>query len=369
MVKYIWIAGLISMAGLLWGCSSTGGVVVSDSDGFQLYTLKNKAGATVKLTNYGARITSVVVPDRDGKLADVVLGYDEVDDYINASKRPYFGATLGRSAGRISKGRFTIDGREYTLATNNGGNHLHGGMVGFDKVVWDAEIAGPHAVKMSHLSPDGEEGYPGNLQVTVIFTLTNANELRIDYHAVTDQTTLVNLSNHSYFNLKGEGMGDILEHELTILAKQIVPLTDNKVPSGQLLPVSGTPFDFTAVKPIGRDIEARHEQLVLGKGYDHHFVFDEQSASEPLRLAEVYEPVSGRVLEVRTTAPGMQLYTANFLDGSLTGKSGKPYVKWGALCLETQGYPDSVNHEAFPNSILSPGEVYESTTVYKFSVR
>lgn len=343
-------------------------VTVSDFDNIQLFTLTNSQGMEVKVTNYGAIITSIKVPDREGSLADVTLGYDDVADYINAVDKPYFGAVVGRYGNRIANGKFTIDGQEYTLATNNGPNSLHGGIIGFDKVVWDAEPTGDNGVKLTYLAKDNEEGYPGNLTATVTYTLTEDNEIVVDYHATTDKATPVNLTQHAYFNLKGEGEGTILDHELMINADHYTPVDETLIPTGEIAPVAGTPFDFTEAKPIGRDIEQEHEQLKFGGGYDHNWVLNRPEGDDGLQLAAtVYEPSSGRVLEVRTTEPGVQFYCGNFLTGVLKGKSGKPYVHRGGFCLETQHYPDSPNQPNFPNTILQPGETYESKTVFKFS--
>lgn len=346
---------------------------VEDFDSIQLYTLTNPAGVTVKITNYGAIVTSILVPDREGKLADVALGYDRVEDYINAVDKPYFGAIVGRYGNRIAKGQFTIDGEKVSLATNNGVNHLHGGVIGFDKVVWDAkpleaEGQGGSGLELRYVAKDQEEGYPGNLTVTVTYTLTSENELRVDYRAVTDKATPVNLTQHTYFNLKGEGAGDILDHELMINAGHYTPVDETLIPTGEILPVAETPFDFTRSKRIGQDIGQDHPQLKFGLGYDHNFVLRREAAKALTLAARVREPQSGRVLEIRTTEPGIQFYCGNFLDGRLKGKSGRPYPHRGGFCLETQHYPDSPNQPEFPTTLLRPGEQYESTTVFKFSV-
>jgi len=328
---------------------------------------------TVKVTNYGAIITSIVVPDRDGKLADIVLGYDRVEDYMNAVDKPYFGAVVGRYGNRIAKGQFAIDGETYTLAVNNGENHLHGGIIGFDKVVWDASPVdgdGWCGLELTYLAKDKEEGYPGNLHVTVTYKLTDRNELTVQYHATTDKATPVNLTQHSYYNLKGEGNGTILDHELMINAKKFTPVDEGLIPTGKLQPVEGTPFDFTSPKPIGQDIGRADEQLKFGLGYDHNFVLDKGGRPGSRTLAaRVYEPTTGRVLEVYTTQPGLQFYCGNFLDGRLKGKSGKPYVHRGAFCLETQHYPDSPNHANFPSTTLRPGGEYNTTTTFQFSTK
>ncbi len=343
-------------------------VAVAESDDLQLFTLTNSQGMEVKITNYGAIITSIKVPDRDGNLADVTLGYNEPADYVNALEQTYFGAIVGRYGNRIAKGKFSIDGAEYTLATNNEPNNLHGGLIGFDKVVWDAEKIGDNGLKLTYHAKDREEGFPGNLTSVVTYTLTDENEIVIDYHATTDKPTPVNLTQHAYFNLKGEGEGTILDHELSINADRYTPVDATLIPNGELAPVEGTPFDFRKAKTIGRDIEQDHEQLEFGGGYDHNWVLNRQKDELEL-AATLYEPKSGRQLEVFTTEPGIQFYSGNFLSGALKGKSGKPYVHRGGLCLETQHYPDSPNQPTFPNTILHPGETYTSKTVFKFSAK
>ncbi|GAA5509453.1 aldose epimerase family protein [Novipirellula caenicola] len=346
-------------------------VSVEDFDSIKLYTLKNEAGMTVKITNYGAIITSIIVPDRDGKMGDVALGYNRVEDYINAVDKPYFGAVVGRYGNRIAKGKFTIDGETYTLAVNNGENHLHGGVVGFDKVVWDAkplEGDGWSGLELTYKAKDMEEGYPGNLKLKVTYKLTMTNELVVDYFATTDKKTPVNVTQHTYFNLAGEGEGTILDHELMINANQFTPVDEGLIPTGELRDVEGTPFDFRTPKKIGRDVGKDNEQLRFGLGYDHNFVLDKSGNDKAMTLAaRVKDPKSGRVLEVHTTEPGIQFYGGNFLDGRLRGKSGKPYVHRGGFCLETQHFPDSPNQPNFPSTILSPGEEYRTTTTFKFS--
>lgn len=357
-------------AALLCSCRTTQPVEISDFDTIKLYTLKNKAGTAVKITNYGATVTSIVTVDRAGNWADIALGYRDVSCYMNAVDKPYFGSIVGRYGNRIAKGRFSIDGKEYTLATNNGENHLHGGVIGFDKVVWDAEVVAPNTVKFSYLAKDGEEGYPGNLQVAVTYTLTEANELKVDYLATTDKKTPVNLTQHTYFNLKGEGEGTILDHELMINAKGFTPVDSGLIPTGIIAPVAGTPFDFTTGKAIGRDIGMKDQQLEYGLGYDHNFVLNKGDKQESLTLAaSVYEPTTGRFMEVFTEEPGIQFYCGNFLAGNLKGKAGKTYVHRGGFCLETQHYPDSPNQPNFPETILNPGETYSTRTVYRFSAK
>ncbi len=346
-------------------------VTVDDFDSIQLFTLTNGQGMTVKVTNFGAIITTIVVPDRTGKLADVALGYDTVAGYINAIDRPYLGAIVGRYGNRIAKGQFTLDGETYTLATNNGKNHLHGGNFGFDKVVWDAKpvsAVGWSGVELKYHARDGEEGYPGNLSIKVLYKLADNNKLTVEYRATTDKATPINLTQHTYFNLKGEGEGTILGHELFLNAKEYTPIDAGFIPTGDLVSVAGTPFDFTTPKTIGRDIGQAHQQLEFGLGYDHNFVLQGEKGTMKL-AARVYDPTSGRVLEVHTEEPGVQFYCGNFLDGTLKGKSGKPYVHRGGFCLETQHYPDSPNRPEFPSTILRPGEQYKTKTVFTFSTR
>lgn len=330
-----------------------------DGTEIKLYTLTNKNGLWARIMTYGATLVSLETPDRNGKLADIVLGFDSLDGYLKAN--PYFGSTVGRYANRIAKGSFTLDGVTYPLAKNNGENHLHGGVKGFDKVVWTAEPVegeGAVGVKLSYLSQDGEEGYPGNLSVTVIYTLTDENELRISYEATTDKPTPVNLTNHSYFDLAGQGIGDILGHELMLNADAYTSVDEGLIPTGEILPVVGTPMDFTSPKAIG----ARMAE-VKG-GYDHNFVL--RGGGKLKLAARVYEPTSGRVMEIDTTEPGIQFYTGNFLDGTITGKGGKIYNRHDGFCLETQHFPDSPNKPNFPSTILRPGEKYSSLTAYRF---
>jgi aldose 1-epimerase len=337
----------------------------ADGTEVDLYTLTNTAGTTARIMTYGAILTELTAPDRDGKMTDVVLGFDNLKDYL--AGHPYFGATVGRVANRIAKGKFTLDDKEYKLATNNGPNALHGGLKGFDKVVWKAEpvTADGAAVKFTYVSKDGEEGYPGNLTATVTYTLTNDNALRIDYRATTDKATPVNLTNHSYFNLAGPKSGDILGHELTLKADKYTPVDKTLIPTGEIKPVQDTPLDFRTPHRIGERID----QLKGDPGgYDHNFVLEHQG-KEPALAAVVREPKSGRVMEMFTTEPGVQFYTGNFLDGKQTGKDGVTYKKHGGLCLEAQHFPDSVNHANFPSMILKPGETYRQTTIYKFSAK
>ncbi len=334
-----------------------------------LYTLKNRHGMEVKITNFGGTVTSIKVPDRKGKFADVVLGFNDLADYLKP--HPSFGTAVGRFANRIAKGRFTLNGVEYKLAINNGENHLHGGIKGFDDVLWTAQEvntpAGP-AVRMTYLSKDGEEGYPGNLNVIMTYTLTNKNELRIDYTATTDKDTVINLTHHSYFNLMGEGSGDILTHRLKLNANYFTPTDAGSIPTGELRSVVGTPFNFLTATPIGARIAQDDEQLKFGGGYDHNFVINGRMG-RLRQAAVVHEQTTGRVMEVWTTEPGVQLYTGNFLDGTLIGKSGKPYHRRSGFCLETQHYPDSPNKPNFPSTTLKKGATFRSTTIYRFSTR
>jgi len=336
----------------------------TDRKKVDLYTLTNTNGLTAKITNYGGIVTSLQVPDRNGNFTDIVLGYDNLNDYIK-NNSPYFGAIVGRFAGRIAKGKFTLKGVEYKLATNDGPNHLHGGIKGFDKVVWNAQQMqtdeGP-ALKLTYLSPDGEEGYPGNLACTVIYTLTNNNELKVSYEAETDKTTIVNFTHHSYFNLAGHNSGNILGHILMINADSFAATDDTFIPTGEIKPIKGTPLDFTKPAPIGSNIAKTNG------GYEHTYVLNNPSGSLAL-IARAYEPKTGRVMEVLTTQPGVKLYTGNYLDGSITGKDKAVYNKHAAFCLETQHLPDSPNHSNFPSTVLNPGEKYKHIIVYKFSVK
>jgi aldose 1-epimerase len=342
-----------------------------DGTEVSLFTLTNAKGMQALITNFGGIVVSLKVPDKQGKLADVVLGYDSLDGYLENPS--YFGAIIGRYGNRIAHGRFELDGKTYTLAKNNGENSLHGGKTGFNKVVWTPRAFeskdGP-SLELKYLSKDGEEGYPGDLHVTVTYTLTNTNELKIDYAATTDKTTVVNLTNHSYFNLTGTPEKDILEHVLMINADRFTPVDSGLIPTGELKPVAGTPFDFRKPTAVGARIGSDDEQLKLGGGYDHNFVLNSAPKRGGLTLAaRVLEPRSGRVLEVWTTEPGIQFYTSNFLNGSIKGKGGIAYQKHAALCLETQHFPDSPNHPKFPTTTLKPGEKYHTVTVYKFSAK
>lgn len=331
----------------------------------ELYTLTNSKGMEVSISTYGGIVTSIKVPDRSGKFADVVLGHDSVEPYVR-NNSPFLGATIGRYGNRIGHARFTLDGVEYKLAANNGPNNLHGGPTGFNTRVWKAKEL-KNGLELTYLSKDGEEGFPGNLSVTVTFTVTENNELRIRYQAATDKTTVVNLTNHSYFNLAGQGEGDVLGHLLMINADRFTPVDSDLIPTGELKPVEGTPFDFRKPTAIGARIDADDPQVKLGGGYDHNFVLN-RTGPGLILAARAVDPRSGRVLETLTTEPGVQFYAGNFLDGSIKGKGGKAYSKRYGFCLETQHYPDSPNKPSFPTTTLKPGERYDTTTVYRFSV-
>jgi aldose 1-epimerase len=331
-----------------------------------LYTLKNMNGLVAQVTNYGAIIVSINVPDRKGKLGDIVQGYDTAAEYINGNS-PYMGAICGRCANRIAKGRFSLLDKQYSLAVNNGPNHLHGGITGFSKVVWTVVNASDNSVKMEYFSTDGEEGYPGNLKVSVTYTLTDNNELRFDYHATTDKTTVVNLASHSYFNLAGAGAGSVYDQLLMINGDFYTPTDDTSIPTGEILSVKGTPMDFTRPKRIGEEIESDFEQLKFGAGYDHNFVLKHRTGTLGLAAA-ANDPASGRVMEIYTTQPGVQLYSANWVNNE-KGKDGKIYNRRQAFCLETQYFADAINKPHFPSTILNPGEGYKHTVVHKFSVK
>ena len=331
------------------------------------YTLKNANGMEVKISNYGGVITHLTAPNKEGKFEDIVLGFDSLAGYFTPP--PYFGAIIGRYGNRIAKGKFTLDGKEYNLAKNNGENHLHGGLVGYDKVLWNAEaIEGEEsALKLTYLSKDGEEGYPGNLNVTVVYTLLKDNSLKIEYAATTDKATVINLTNHSYFNLSGFKK-DILDEEVTLNADRYLPVDKGLIPTGELRSVTGTVFDFTKPTVIRKGInEIKDEQIKLGGGYDHAWILNKKG-NELSLAATVLEKTSGRKMEVLTTEPAIQFYTGNFLDGKITGKGNVKYDKRFALCLESEHYPDSPNQSAFPTVVLKPNEKYSTTTIYKFSV-
>ena len=337
-----------------------------DGQPVDLYILTNKKGMEAAITNYGGTVVSLKVADRDGKFEDVVLGYDNLDGY--ATGKAYIGATVGRYANRIAHATFTLDSSTYTLAKNDGDNHLHGG---FNKRVWtakDVSSSAGQALELTYLSKDGEEGFPGTLPVKVVYTLTDQNELRIDYTATTDKDTVLNLTNHAYFNLAGQGNGDVLEQQIMIRADRFTPIDATSIPTGELRSVKGTPFDFTNSTAIGARIDQDDQQLKLGRGYDHNWVLNNGTPGSLFLAAQAYDQHSGRVLEVLTTEPGIQLYTGNFLDG-IHGKDGKVYNRRYAFCLETQHFPDSPNHPNFPSAELKPGQHFQSTTVYKFSTK
>lgn len=343
----------------------------ADGEDVDEYILTNANGMEVRIITLGGTITSIRVPDRNGNVENVTLGFDNLEDYQTVS--PYFGNITGRYANRIANATFTLEGEEYTLAANNGPNSLHGGDVGFGQRVWEAtevEGDGEVGVSLHYLSPDGEEGYPGNLDVTVVYTLTDDNELRMDYSATTDAPTVVNLTNHAYFNLAGEGEGDIYHHILMIDADRYTPVDDTLIPTGELADVEGTPFDFRTPKAIGPGQRSSHEQIVLGRGYDHNYVLnrDDLEDTSMMLAARAYEPESGRVLEVWTTEPGIQFYAGNFLDATLIGPSGRLYRQSDGFALETQHFPDSPNQSDFPSTVLMPDDTYETTTIYKFGV-
>ena len=335
----------------------------------ELITLRNLNGVEARVVTYGGIIVSLQTPDRDGALDDIVLGFETLQPYLDGS--PYFGSIIGRYGNRIANGRFTLDGTEYQLATNDGPNHLHGGVTGWDKVVWAAEPfqnAEGVGVVLRYTSADGEEGYPGRVSAEVTYTLTDANELRVDYLATTDAPTVINLTQHSYFNLAGSRADDILGHELMINADRYTPVDGTLIPTGELAPVEGTPFDFRQLTAIGARIGEDHVQLVRGRGYDHNWVLS-RSGDGLMPAARVVEPVTGRTLEIATTEPGLQFYAGNFLDGTITGKGGRVYGHRSGFCLETQHFPDSPNHENFPSTVLRPGEEYRSQTVFRFGVQ
>ena len=332
-----------------------------------IYTLRNTRGMEGRITNYGGIVVSLKVADRSGKAGDVVLGFDSLASYVKDN--PYFGCLIGRCGNRIAKGRFSIDGTEYTLVRNVGADALHGGIKGFDKVVWEVnenEGVPGRSLVLSYVSKDGEEGYPGTLTVQVTYTLSDSNDLRIDYHATTDKPTIVNLTHHSCFNLAGPGDGDILGHEVMVAADRFTPMDSTMIPTGEITPVKGTPFDFTTSTPIGARIGWRDQQLRAGIGYDHNFVLNKPGGMFAL-AGRVYEPTSGRAMEVHTTEPGIQFYTGNFLDGHHIGKGEKPYKHRYGFCLETQHFPDAPNHPEFPSIILRPGQKYLTSTLYRFS--
>lgn len=341
---------------------------LEDGTQIDLYTLTNSQGLIAKITNYGGVMTELHVPDREGKLDDILLGYDNLASYLE--KPSYFNALIGRYGNRIGGAQFELAGKTYTLARNNGRNTLHGGSRGYNRVAWNAEILkGKNAIELTYLSPDGEEGYPGNLNVTVVYELNDHNELSISYTATTDQPTVVNLTQHNFYNLAGQGQGNILNHELTLYAHSFTPVGEGLIPTGAISPVAGTPMDFTRARPVGSRIETDDAQIKLAGGYDHNWVLDQDSPGEMTLAARLYEPTSGREMEVWTTEPGIQFYSGNFFNGNTTGKNGAVYHFRYALCLETQHFPDSPNQPQFPSTRLDPGDVYQSKTIYRFDVQ
>ncbi|MER6155628.1 aldose epimerase family protein [Streptomyces sp. NPDC001868] len=340
---------------------------LADGTEIHRWSLEN-GGTRLKVLSYGGIVQSLEIPDRDGRYANVSLGFDTVEDYVSGS--PYFGALIGRYGNRIGAGRFTLDGETYELSVNDGDNSLHGGTDGFDRVVWDVEpfTDGPDVgLRLTRTSADGEMGYPGTLDVTVAYTLTERGEWRIDYEATTDRATVVNLTNHVYWNLAGEGGGSVHGHELTIAAARYTPVDSGLIPTGEPADVTGTPFDFRAGKTIGEDLRANDRQLLYAKGFDHNWVLDKGATTEPEWIATLTDPVSGRTLRISTTEPGLQFYSGNFLDGTLVGPAGRAYRQGDALCLETQHFPDSPNKPSYPSTVLRPGQTYRSTTVHTFA--
>jgi aldose 1-epimerase len=379
MKKLLFLCVFLAGVNSLFICTSSGKDNAVDEktlfgklpDGREVYqyTLVNNSGATVKIINFGAIVTSLTVPDRNGKFEDIVLGYDSLDGYIHGAS--YFGALVGRYGNRIGKGQFTLEGKKYQLALNNGENHLHGGNIGFDKVVWDAKILQDsmgQSLQLTYISPDGEEGYPGTVTLSVTYTLTDKNELRIAYKGTTDKITILNPTHHSYFNLSGSMINTILDHLLTIEADSITPVDKGLITTGKYLDVAKTPMDFRTPTAIGARINDMFEQLQFGKGYDHNWVIKNYSKGKIRKAAEVYEQKSGRLMTVYTDQPGLQFYSGNFLDGTAKGKSVSYQLRTG-LCLEAQCYPDSPNKPEFPSVTLKPGEVYQQTTIYQFSIK
>lgn len=379
-----WIVLISAMAGAacLIGCASASKAPgagsaeyskqpfgTADGQPVDIYTLRNANGMEARITTYGGIVVSLTAPDSTGQFGDVVLGYDNLEDYLKES--PYFGALIGRYGNRIANGRFALNGVTYQLATNNYPNSLHGGVKGFDKRVWTANPrikSGEPTLELRYISPDGEEGYPGTLDVRAVYTLTDDNALRLEYTATTDKDTVVNLTQHSYFNLAGQGAGDILNHEVMMPAARFTPVDRTLIPTGELAAAVGTPFDFRKPTAIGARIDQDNPQLKFGKGYDHNWVFDKRTGDLTL-LARVTEPTSGRVLEVLSTEPGLQFYSGNFLDGTLTGKGGSVYNFRNGFCMEPQHFPDSPNHPNFPSVVLKPGQTYKNTIIYRFSVK
>lgn len=375
MKKHVCSLGAIVLSGLIAALttgSALAGSVKSEAFGstkdgkaVELYTLTNDQGSLVKFMTYGGIITEIDVPDRWGRLGDVVLGFKTVGEY--EAKSPYFGGLIGRYANRIAGGKFKLDGKEYTLNLNNGANTLHGGKKGYDKVVWTVKPLNGASAELFYLSPDGEEGYPGNLNVKVTYTWTNDNELKIAYEATTDKPTVINLTSHSYFNLAGEGSGTIENHILTVNADRYTPVDGGGIPMGEIAKVAGTPFDFRSGLPIGARIHSGTEQMVNGRGYDHNYVVNRNDGDGVTLDVSLYDPGTGRSLTISSDQPGLQFYTGNFLDGSIYGTSGKQYRQGDGLCLEPQHLPDSPNHPDFPSTRLDPGQVFKTTTIHKFS--
>ncbi len=337
-----------------------------DNKKVSLYTISNNKGMHAQLTNYGARVASLIVPDKEGNPVDVVIGMSSVEDYKNSTEA-YFGATIGRYGNRLAQGKFTLNGQEYSVPLNNGENALHGGIKGFQDVVWEVVSADENSIVFSYLSPDMEEGFPGNLDVKVRYTLTDDNELKIDYEATTDKTTVINLTNHAFFNLNGEGSGDILNHRLQIYADRFIPVNESLIPTGELAPVEGTPFDFQQPKTIGQDIETENQQLEYGRGYDHTYVLSGKEGNGMTHAATAWGNQSGIVMDVYTEEPGMQLYSGNFMEGKNEMKTGSTDDFRTAFCLETQHFPDSPNQPDFPSTVLEPGDTYSTSTTYQFS--
>ena len=356
---------LLAMTAQMFGKVSKQAAGTANGQPVDLYTLQD-GKITVRILTYGGIVQSIEAPDRNGKPANIVQGFDGPDGYVTTGNKPYMGAIIGRYANRLAGGTFKLNGKTYHVPKNNGDNALHGGIDGFNKKVWTGKEI-KDGVELTYVSKDGEEGFPGTLTTTVRYTL-EGNELRIEYVATTDADTVVNLTNHSYFNLKGQGEGDILGHELKINAKRYTPVDKNLIPTGELAPVAGTPFDFLKLTAIGARIDSDNEQLKLAGGYDQNWVLDGEG-KKVIVAAEAYEPTTGRVLEVLTDQPGIQFYTGNFLDGTVTGTGGKVYNRRYAFCLETQHYPDSPNHPKFPTTELKPGQKFQSTTIYRFSAR
>ena len=336
-----------------------------DGKKVDLYTLTNGT-ITMQVTNFGARVVSLWTPDREGKMADIVVGYENIDRYVNNTGERFFGAPVGRVGNRINKGKFTLDGVEYSVPQNSNGHALHGGNKGIDMVVWDVEYVADNAITLRLVSPDGADGFPGNLDIKMTYTLTPENEFEVTYHATTDKKTIVNLSHHSFFNLKGEAGGTITDHILTINADYITPTDAELIPTGELMPVEGTPFDFREPHAIGERIDVKHEQLINGKGYDQNWVFAREDNGQVMTMASLYEPSTGRCMDIATDQVAMQFYSGNFFEGTYNGKYGKPIKYRESLALETQKHPDAINHEKFPSIVLNPDEVYTHVCVYKF---